>query len=317
MTTSIVDTDLAPVTTDGTNLYLYYQDAQGQIVETYSSDGKSWQKSSDPVATNARSSPASPITAYYVEHDANFSNKSTIHVFYFDTAKKLNDRVKDVSSSTWSDGKVPDDVATTPMEASRLTSGSFNSTEGWNPDGSQWVYFHQFTGKFEQLTEIRRTPKDPVHTEAILPEKPSDSLSDSTLAVSHYEGGINLFFQDHDRNVAYYANRNNKWQDSKIVIPAKDVEIETPMAAVRSPGSSGTQRLLLVDQGSPRQIQHYADEKLVGAVEQYYPGTRLGAVLLGSKVVLFYKPVNPAGSIRTKVYDGGDWKDGGEVVHAS
>ena len=65
------------------------------------------------------------------------------------------------------------------------------------------------------------------------------------------------------------------------------------MAAVRSPGSSGTQRLLLVDQGSPRQIQHYADEKLVGAVEQYYPGTRLGAVLLGSKVVLFYKPVNP------------------------
>lgn len=77
MTTSIVDTDLAPVTTNGTNLYLYYQDAQGQIVETYSSDGKSWQKSSDPVATNARFSPASPITAYYVEKDANFSNKST------------------------------------------------------------------------------------------------------------------------------------------------------------------------------------------------------------------------------------------------
>lgn len=78
MTTSIVDTDLAPVTTNGTNLYLYYQDAQGQIVETYSSDGKSWQKSSDPVATNARSSPASPITAYYVERDANFDGKSTV-----------------------------------------------------------------------------------------------------------------------------------------------------------------------------------------------------------------------------------------------
>lgn len=64
-------------------------------------------------------------------------------MFYFDTAKKLTERVKDVSSSSWSDGNVPDDIATTPMEASRLTSGSFNSTSGWNPDGSQWVYFHQ------------------------------------------------------------------------------------------------------------------------------------------------------------------------------
>lgn len=72
--------------------------------------------------------------------------------------------------------------------------------------------------------------------------------------------------------------------------------------------------MLLVDQSQPSQIQHYAEGKLVGAVGQFYNGTRLGAVPQGKKVVLFYKPVNPAGSIRTKIYDGEAWNDGGEVV---
>lgn len=70
---------------------------------------------------------------------------------------------------------------------------------------------HRFTGKIEQLTEIRRTPNDPVYAEAILPEKPGESLADSTLAVSTSRGEINLFFQDHERNVASYENRDSKW----------------------------------------------------------------------------------------------------------
>lgn len=49
-------------------------------------------------------------------------------------------------------------------------------------------------------------------------------------------------------------------------------------------------------------------------VAAYVPGTKLGAVTLSGKVYLFQKPLERPTSVYTRVYDGGGWKLGAQVV---
>ncbi|KAK0645156.1 hypothetical protein DIS24_g8171 [Lasiodiplodia hormozganensis] len=307
----IVDTELAPVTTNGTDLYLYYQDSSRHIVETYSSDGENWQQSSQPVAINARADTASPIAAYYVEQDANFSGKSTIHVFYLDVDQKLAEKVKDLGDLSWQDGNVPSYIATLPVKTTHLAAGALNKASGLGPNGSQFGYFHQPYPNTLQITEVRRTPGDPLYVDGVLPEASGEPLPESALVAMVFESGIDLFVQDTSQNIVLYANRLNTWNDRVVVIPGENVRDKTPMAGVRDE----KEHLLIVDKSN--QIQHYADEKFVDTVEGYLSTTRLGAVLQGNNIVLFYVTRKLGGSIRTKIYQDGAWKDGVQVVSKS
>jgi hypothetical protein len=75
---SLVNTALAAVTTDGKDSYLYYQNGQ-KILEAHSASGTSWTANSSTVATNA-SAAGSALTAYYVKQDGDFNNKSTVRM---------------------------------------------------------------------------------------------------------------------------------------------------------------------------------------------------------------------------------------------
>ena len=73
---SLLNTALAAVTTDGKDSFLYYQNGQ-DILEAHSASGSSWTAKASTVTSNAASG-GSALTAYYVEHDADFQNKSTV-----------------------------------------------------------------------------------------------------------------------------------------------------------------------------------------------------------------------------------------------
>ena len=64
-------------TSDGTKIYLYYQNDSNQIREVTSSDGSKWSESNAVVAENLNGG-GSPITAYYVAYDGTANKKSTV-----------------------------------------------------------------------------------------------------------------------------------------------------------------------------------------------------------------------------------------------
>lgn len=65
------------VTSDGTKIYLYYQNDTNEIREVTSSDGSGWTESNVIVAKDLQAG-GSPITAYYVAYDSTTDNKSTV-----------------------------------------------------------------------------------------------------------------------------------------------------------------------------------------------------------------------------------------------
>ncbi|KAE8139373.1 hypothetical protein BDV38DRAFT_291441 [Aspergillus pseudotamarii] len=320
---SLVNTALAAVTTNGKDGFLYYQNGQ-DILEAHSESGASWTAKASTVTSNAASG-GSALTAYYVEHDADFQNKSTIHVVYLDRSAKVADTVKVLSEGTWKDGKV-DGISTNPASVSRITGGAFSGS-GWNPDGSQWVYFNTsdlpFTTLFGmlltskrpsgnqfQITEIRRTPKSPWNTETVLPEN-TLALPGTDLASSIVKGTIDLYYQDHKENVNHWVSQDSQWHDEKVLIPASEVGNSTPLAAL----NNGKKHVFYADRSSPPKIKDRIDGNTVD-VAPFYPGTHLTAVSVNGKVTLFYKSLNPVGAIAAKIYDGSSWKDGGIVVPA-
>ncbi|KAE8315972.1 hypothetical protein BDV41DRAFT_574352 [Aspergillus transmontanensis] len=303
---SLLNTALAAVTTNGKGSFLYYQNGQ-DILEAHSESGSSWTAKASTVTSNAASG-GSPLTAYYVEHDADFQNKSTIHVVYLNGSAKVADRVKVLSEGSWEDGKV-DGISTSPASVSRITGGAFNGS-GWNPDGSQWVYFNTPSGNQLQITEIRRTPKSPWKTETVLPEK-TLALPGTDLASSIVKGTIDLYYQDHQENVNHWVSQDSQWHDEKVLIPASEVENSSPLATV----NNGKKHVFYASRSSPHKIKDNIDGNSV-EVAPFYPGTYLTAVSVNGKVTLFYKSLNPVGAIAAKIYDGSSWKDGGIVVPA-
>jgi hypothetical protein len=99
--------------------------------------------------------------------------------------------------------------------------------------------------------------------------------------------------------------------DMKILIPTSDVEISTPLATV----DADEKHLIYVDKSSPPKIKDLVGGKTVD-VADFYPGTRLAALSVNGEVTVFYKLLNPAGAIATKLYDGSSWKNGTTVVPA-
>lgn len=68
------------VISDGSKIYLYYQNDSNQIREVTSLDGSGWTENNVVVAEGL-SSGGSPITAYYVAHDGTtVDKKSTVRV---------------------------------------------------------------------------------------------------------------------------------------------------------------------------------------------------------------------------------------------
>ncbi|KAE8154834.1 hypothetical protein BDV25DRAFT_82766 [Aspergillus avenaceus] len=303
---SLPNTVLAAVTTNGSDSYLYYQSGR-EIREAHSETGSSWTAVASTVATNA-SGGGSALTAYYVDEDADFDKQATIHVVYLDSSTKVVDKVKVLSKGTWEDGQVTG-IETNPATNSRLTGASFNGTTGWNPKGSQWVYYNTPSGNELQITEIRRTPNSPWYTETVLPEE-TQALPGTDLATSIVNKRIDLYYQDHDGNVDHWF-QDGKWNDDGILVPASNVQISTPLATV----NADNKHVFYVDKSSPSKIQDRVDGKDI-EVANYYPGTHLDALVVDNKVTLFYKSLNPAGAIATKVYDGSSWADGATVVPA-
>ncbi|KAE8381728.1 hypothetical protein BDV26DRAFT_64350 [Aspergillus bertholletiae] len=303
---SLLNTALAAVTTNGKDSFLYYQNGQ-EILEAHSESGSSWTAQASKVASNAFLG-GSALTAYFVKHDADFEKKSTIHVVYLGTGAKVADRVKILSDGTWQDGNV-DGISTNPASISRITGGSFSGSN-WNPDGSQWVYFNTPKDNQLQITEIRRTPKSPWNTETVLPEI-TLALPGTELASSIVTGTIDLYYQDHAGNVNHWVSQDSHWQDEKVLIPASEVQISTPLAAV----NNGKKHLFFADKSSPPKIKGHIGGSTV-EVAPFYPGTHLSAISTDGKVTLFYKSLNPVGAIASKIYDGSSWKDGGIVVPA-
>lgn len=73
---SLGSTDLAGLTTDDKNLYLFYQ-RSGYIVEAFSEEGGPPTQTSVQVAADAQSG-GSPLTAYFVKEDMNYDKHSTV-----------------------------------------------------------------------------------------------------------------------------------------------------------------------------------------------------------------------------------------------
>ncbi|KAF7596818.1 protein kinase ssp1 [Aspergillus hancockii] len=304
---SLVNTALAAVTTDGKDSFLYYQSGQ-EIREAHSASGTSWTAVASTVATNA-SFGGSALTAYYVKQDGDFGGKSTIHVVYLDPSARVAEKVKVISEGTWKDGQSTG-ITKNPVSTSRITGGSFNGNTGWNPNGSQWVYFNTPDGDQLQVTEIRRIPKSPWYTETVLPEN-TQALPGTDLASSIVSGTIDLYYQDHGGNINHWVSQDSKWIDKKVLVPSSEVQISTPLATV----NADKKHLIYVDKSSPAKIKDYVEGKSVD-VANFYPGTRLAALSVNGKLTVFYKILNPAGAIATKVYDGSSWKDGTTVVPA-
>ncbi|KNG88219.1 hypothetical protein ANOM_004597 [Aspergillus nomiae NRRL 13137] len=303
---SLVNTALAAVTTNGKDSFLYYQNGK-DIIEAHSESGSSWTTKASTVTSNAALG-GSALTAYYVQHDGDFEKKSTIHVVYLDSSAKVADRVKVLSDGTWTDGKL-DGISANPASISRITGGSFNGSD-WNPDGSQWVYFNTERGAQLQITEIRRVPKSPWYTETVLPESVL-ALPGTDLASSIVKGTIDLYYQDHGQNINHWVSQDNTWHDKKTLVPASEVGNSTPLATV----NDGKKHVFFADKSSPSKIKHRVDDRTV-EVAPFYPGTRFSALVVNGKVTLFYKKLNPVGAIAAQVYDGSSWKDGGIVVPA-
>lgn len=85
-------------------------------------------------------------------------------------------------------------------------------------------------GTTTTITEIRRTPKSPWYTETVLP-KSSLPLPGTDIACTIANNTISLYYQDHNKNIKYWLNQDNKWtgklllravfhQENRILISA-------------------------------------------------------------------------------------------------
>lgn len=73
-----------------------------------------------------------------------------IHLLYINSSNQLVEKVKKLSSNTWESVTLEDAVKKGPEPNSRLAGAAYNFDGGWNPEGSQWVYYTTFVLRFHQ-----------------------------------------------------------------------------------------------------------------------------------------------------------------------
>ncbi|KAB8302169.1 hypothetical protein EYC80_005616 [Monilinia laxa] len=307
---SLLSSELAAVSI-GNDIHLFYQNGQ-EILETSSANGQSWAQDTTTIAKDANYA-GSAITAYYVDKDANFSKAHTIHLLYINSSNQLVEKVKKLSSNTWESVTLEDAVKKGPEPNSRLAGAAYNFNGGWNPEGSQWVYYttRDSTDAKEGITEIRRTPGGSWKTESVLPQKWGQILLATSLAVTIVRGEIQLFFQNHDLDISLYRNTNNSWTDQGAIIKGSLVAANTSLAATKT--SDGKTHIFYASKSSPPKIIHSVDggsEELV----DFYPGSKIGTTSSENKASTFYRSLNPVGNVEQKEYEGGNWGAAATVI---
>lgn len=141
-----------------------------------------------------------------------------------------------------------------------------------------------------------------------------------------------MFFQDHDGNVSEYKGGFETWNCKfnfssnpsknwlllisssawEIILTKDNVLINTPLTATNS-ATADKPYVFYVSKSSPAKVTVYNDGKS-SEVAVFVPGTKLGAVTLRGKVYLIQKPLEHPASVWTRVYDGGAWELGGQVI---
>ncbi|KAJ5493634.1 hypothetical protein N7463_009721 [Penicillium fimorum] len=309
---ALTTTDYAAVS-DGTQIYLYYQNESGQIREVTSLDGSHWTENHAPVAENLNLG-GSPITAYYVAHDGTVGNKSSIHVLFLDASGTLHEKIKSPPQNTsWDELDIPNDIKKAPIATSRLSSGICHDT---SPGAHQWLFFeqqNQESGNTE-IAEIRSgaDSKFEWRYRKVLPQKAAVALPGTQLTTNLTNATTHLFFQDHDGNVTEYLGSYETWNTNGVILTKEKVAINTPLTAANSPVADKP-FVFYATKSAPFKVMAYNDGQS-SEVAPYIPGTKLGAVSFGGKVYLFQKPLRHPTSVWTSVYDGSSWKSGSKVI---
>nr|ACR43470.1 developmental-specific protein Ssp1 [Sclerotinia minor] len=310
---SLLTTELACTSAPDQVLHLFFQDGQN-ILEARSPDGGNVWTTQDTIIAKDGDYSGSSMTCYYVDKDAGFDNQPSIHLLYMNKDKQLTEKVKRMKGDNpiWEDVKIPDEVRKGPEQYSKLTSDSFNQSSGWNPNGSQWAYFSANKDGKMGIVEIRRTPKDPWHTETVLSGKWGDELPGTALACVVGNGKIKVFLQHHDYSIVLYENQDNTWHDRGTFIPKDKVQATTPLACTMT--KDGSVHLFYVSKTN--MIIHCTDGKKEEELINFFPGSKLGATSVENKITLFFRNLNPVNEVGTLENDNGSWKHGTTVIPA-
>jgi len=309
---SILTSDLACCASSDKVLHLFFQEGQN-IREARSPDGGAAWTTQEIVIAKDGEANGSAMTCYYVDKDANFDNKPSIHLLYLNKDKELMEKVKRMEGENpiWQDVKIPEELKKRPEQYSKLTGEAFNENTGWNPNGSQWAYFSAVEDNKFGIIEIRRTPKHPWHTETVLPEKFGDQLPGASLACTIKSGNIKIFFQHHDYSIRLYESQDNKWYDRGVYVEKDKVQPTTPLACTTT--KDGSVHLFFAGR-EKNMIIHCKDGKQHEELVAFFPGSRLGATSVGNKLTLFYRNLDPVGEVSTLENDSGSWKHGSPVI---
>ncbi|KAI9038691.1 uncharacterized protein KD926_010531 [Aspergillus affinis] len=351
---AIVTSDFAAAS-DGSTIWVYYQNDANELREVTSSDGSKWTETSSAVADKLNAG-GSPITAYYIKNDGTAGGKPAIHVIYIDASGILHEVVKTpLDNQKWEARKLSDDIKKAPIQTSRLASGVCHDTA---PGAHQWIFFEKLDSEsgIPQIAELRSGSESSFKWvyQTILPEKPASALPGTQLATNITDPANRLFFQDHNGDVAEYIGGYDSWNgtdplspfsfpafsslsppksspvpshptqplrkpnntaaDHAEILTNDKVEINTPISAAES-SVPEKPYVFYVSKSTPLMMMCYDHDKST-EVGKYYPGTKIDAITVGKKVLLFHKPLEHPGSVWTRVFDGSEWKMGAQVVGA-
>ncbi|KAJ3483799.1 hypothetical protein NLG97_g7220 [Lecanicillium saksenae] len=309
---TLTDTDFAAISTED-RIYLYYQQEK-TILEVHSSDGVKWVPGIS-LAVDQLDPNGSPITAYFVKNDGSHDDKPTIHVFYIDSHGKLCEQNRVVSDSKWQAGNLPTEIATAPVNTSKLSSGVCHDEE--QDQSHQWVYFTQENkdkGIYE-VAEIRSgSPRWEWVYRKVLPDKGQAALPGTTIAANITDAVNYLFFQDHAGNIMQYSGGLEKWESGEVLIKSGNAVINTPLASCLSVEPGKIHMFYAANTATAGfSVQDFADQKNI-RVTSWAPGSRLGAAKLSNTVYLFYKDATLPLAISTMLYKDGAWSRGPKVV---
>ncbi|KAF7594367.1 protein kinase ssp1 [Aspergillus hancockii] len=304
---SLDSTDLAGLTTDDKNLYLFYQKS-GNIVEAFSENGGSPSTQSVQVASDAQDG-GSPLTAYFVKEDMNYDKQPTIHMIYINKDGSLVETVRRLSQDKWEEAPKPPGKA---VQQSRIVSGVSQMDRGPDsPPGSQWVYFTSQDGNKLPITELRRNNKGNFHLERVLPEE-SLSLPGTHLACVITQDAIDLYHQDHEKNIKRWRHDTQKggpWENKGTVIDGKRVMVRSPLASVNFDGKN---HLLYAD--DQLRLRDLCEGKNLDVAPRVYAGAGINALVYKREIILFYKLIHPEGAIGTAKFTEGKWKEEGVFI---
>ncbi|KAE8349897.1 hypothetical protein BDV28DRAFT_163314 [Aspergillus coremiiformis] len=304
---SLGSTDLAGLSTDERNIYLFYQQS-GFIEEAFSKDGHPPSQHSVQVASDAQPG-GSPLTAYFVKEDLNFDKHSTIHMIYINKDRHLVEKVRRISSDKWEDAPRPPGHA---AEQSRIASGVAQRGMGHGaPPGTQFVFFVSHEVHKSPITELYRPNKGHFKLEHILCDEPL-SLPGTHLACIITHDYVDLYHQDHEKNIKWWrydAREHRRWHNKGVILEGKHVMVRTPLAAVHHDGKN---HILYGD--DQRRLRDFVDGKSIDVARRVYGDAGINAMVYRDRIILFYKLVDPEGAIGTAMYSEGKWKEEGVFI---